>query len=108
MSHAGWLRRTEMAEFGDKYIVIKLSDYEKYKKEAQEEKYEDGEFRLGHKTKNIHSFEEMLIEFDNQNEYVVINLDEPYAKAVVDTVIAFENLKERYVNNKEVGEYDIN
>ncbi|MDY6957761.1 MAG: hypothetical protein SVK08_01255 [Halobacteriota archaeon] len=87
-----------MAEFEDKYIVIKISDYEKYKKEAQEEKYEDGEFRLGRKSKNIHSFEEMLTEFDNQNEYVVINLDEPYANAVVDIVIAFENLKEKMIN----------
>jgi hypothetical protein len=59
--------------------------------------YEHGEFRLGRKSKNIHSFEEMVTEFDNQNDYVVINLDEPYAKAVVDIVIAFENLKEKII-----------
>ncbi|MDY6959440.1 MAG: hypothetical protein SVK08_09815 [Halobacteriota archaeon] len=84
-----------MAEFEDKHIVIKISDYENYKKKAKDEKYKNGEFRLGRMSKNIHSFEEMLIEFDNKNKYVVINLDEPYANAVVDIVIAFENLKEK-------------
>ncbi|MDY6887720.1 MAG: hypothetical protein SVV88_08755 [Pseudomonadota bacterium] len=70
-----------MAEFENKYIVIKISDYEKWKKEADEE--------------DIYSFEEMLIKIDNQNEYVVINRDEPYAKAVLDIILAFESLKEK-------------
>ena len=58
---------------------------------------EEGLAEHGKKTisERIQHFKDTVETLNNNSKYVVINRDEPYADAVCDIIIAFENLKEK-------------
>lgn len=76
-----------MAQREEKYVVIKRADASKYLSQPQKDAFNEAclTIQRGRAKDGRLPY----------NAYVVINQDEPYASAVWDIVIAFENEKER-------------
>jgi len=82
-----------MAEREEKYIVVKIKDLERLKEKGFDETLHPERQKTYRKM--LSGFEHALIEIGNENRYLCVNLDEPYAEAMYDILIAFENLKEQ-------------
>lgn len=82
----------------DKFIVVKRKDFEDLKEKAI------SEFASLHLTrsktilKEIQGFETIVRQLSNGKCYIVFNQDEPYANALWDIIIAFEDSKELLAN----------
>lgn len=82
-----------MAEKEDKFIVVKKKDFEELEAKAIENFASQHPQRSKTILKRITGFKDILRELDKGNKYIVINRDEPYADAMWDIIIAFENMK---------------
>lgn len=97
----------DMAEKEDKFIVVNIKKLKDYQISIELDGIcaDEGRSRRspyltkGEKKKllgDIEAFHRVAKAVDNMDhKYVVINQDEPYANAVWDIIIAFENLKEK-------------
>lgn len=88
-----------MAEKKDKYIVIKKRVLKKLIKDNEIHgytRYDDGG-RVDIKDKelqaDINAFHRVLKLLEHNNEYLVINIDQPYAEPMWQILLAFEDLK---------------
>lgn len=104
-----------MAKKEDKYIVVKIKDFEDFESfvalecpSIEDEYAVDLDRAWDDVERDISGFKRILEYLNNQNKYIVINQDEPYANAIWDIIIAFENLKEEKCWNgwEEKAEYE--